>query len=120
MGVGLVCLRQRRSCLLLSQADSPQAVLSNAKLVLDKEHRIYLPHPLSPYYYFRVICHSMNRVFTHYTLPCAQTICAGHGFMRNLRTGFYDLGVPGGDAPLPQTPRLVRAWDELTLVLSAA
>ncbi len=54
------------------------------------------------------------------TLPCAQTICAGHGFMRNLRSGFYDLGGPGGDPCLPQTPRLVRAWDELTLVLTAA
>ncbi len=54
------------------------------------------------------------------TLPCAQVICAGHGFMRNLRGGFYDLGVPGGDAHLLQVPRLVRAWDELTLVLSAA
>ena len=54
------------------------------------------------------------------TLPCAQTICAGHGFMRNLRNGFYDLGVGCDDAQLPQAPRLVRAWDELTLVLAAA
>jgi transposase-like protein len=54
------------------------------------------------------------------TLPCAQVFCAGHGFMRNLRNGFYDLGVPGGKVHLPQSPRLVRAWDELTLVLAAA
>ncbi len=54
------------------------------------------------------------------TLPCAQVICAGHGFMRNLRGGFYDLGVPGGDSRRQATPRLVRAWDALTLVLSAA
>ena len=43
-----------------------------------------------------------------------------NGFMRNLRNGFYDLGVPRGDVPLPQAPRLVRAWDDLTLVLRAA
>ncbi|GAC1549903.1 MAG: hypothetical protein NVS2B7_25930 [Herpetosiphon sp.] len=54
------------------------------------------------------------------TLPCAQVVCAGHRFMRNLRHGFYDLGVPSGGAHHPQAPRLVRAWDELTLVLSAA
>ncbi len=54
------------------------------------------------------------------TLPCAQVVCAGHAFMRNLRNGFYDLGAPGCDAQLPQAPRLVRAWDELTLVLAAA
>jgi transposase-like protein len=54
------------------------------------------------------------------TLPCAQVVCQGHGFMRNLRGGFYDLGVPGGKVNLPQSPRLVRAWDELTLALAAA
>lgn len=54
------------------------------------------------------------------TLPCAQVVCAGHGFMRNLRNGFYDLGVPGSKVSLSQTPRLVRAWDELTLVLATA
>ncbi len=54
------------------------------------------------------------------TLPCAQVVCAGHGFMRNLRGGFYALGVRGGDPRLQQPPRLVRAWDDLTLILSAA
>ncbi len=54
------------------------------------------------------------------TLPCAQTICAGHGFMRNLRNGFYDLGVGCGDGQRLQAPRLVRAWDELTLAVTAA
>ncbi len=54
------------------------------------------------------------------TLPCAQTVCDGHGFMRNLRDGFYDIGGPVGDPRVPQAPRLVRAWDELTLVLAAA
>ena len=54
------------------------------------------------------------------TLPCAQVIWAGHGFMRNLRNGFYAVGVPDGMVHLPQSPRRVRAWDELTLVLAAA
>ncbi len=54
------------------------------------------------------------------TLPCAQVVCQGHGFMRNLRNGFYDLGVPRGDVHLLQAARLVRAWDELTLALAAA
>ena len=54
------------------------------------------------------------------TLPCAQVVCAGHGFMRNLRGGFYDIGSPSGDPGLPPAPRLVRAWDELTLALAAA
>lgn len=54
------------------------------------------------------------------TLPCAQVVCAGHGFMRNLRGGFYDLGGAGGEARRRQALRLVRAWDELTLTLAAA
>ena len=54
------------------------------------------------------------------TLPCAQIVCEGHGFMRNLRDGFYDIAAPVGDPRMPQAPRLVRAWDELTLVLAAA
>jgi len=54
------------------------------------------------------------------TLPRAQVVCQGHGFIRNLRNGCYDLGVPGSDPHLPQAPRLVRAWDELTLALAEA
>ena len=54
------------------------------------------------------------------TLPCAQVICAGHGFMRNLRQGFYDLGGGAGNVRLPQSSRLVRPWDELTLAVAAA
>lgn len=54
------------------------------------------------------------------TLPCAQVVCEGHGFMRNLRDGFDDLAVPGGDPRLAQAPRLVRAWDALTAVLAVA
>ena len=51
---------------------------------------------------------------------CAQVVCDGHGFMRNLRDGFYALAVPVGDPRVRQAPRLVRAWDELTVVLAAA
>jgi transposase-like protein len=54
------------------------------------------------------------------TLRCAQAVCEGHGFMRNLRAGFYDLGVPTGDPRRPQAPRLVQAWDELTHLLRVA
>jgi hypothetical protein len=54
------------------------------------------------------------------TLPCAQVVCAGHGLIRNLRDGFYALGVPVGDPRRPQAPRLMQAWDELTGLLAAA
>jgi hypothetical protein len=54
------------------------------------------------------------------TLACAQVVCAGHGLMRNLRDGFYDLGIPTGDPRLPQAPRLMQAWAELTPLLRAA
>ena len=54
------------------------------------------------------------------TLPCAQVVCGGHGFMRNLRNGFYDVRSTVDDANLPAAPRLVRAWDDLTLILSVA
>jgi len=53
-------------------------------------------------------------------LQCAQTVCDGHGFMRNLRDGFYCLGEPTGDPRISQVPRLVRAWDDLTQTLAAA
>lgn len=53
-------------------------------------------------------------------LRCAQVVCDGHGFMRNLRDGFYRLGQPTGDPRLPQAPRLVCAWDDLTRRLAAA
>jgi IS6 family transposase len=54
------------------------------------------------------------------TLPCAQVICQGHGFMRNLRNAFYDIGRAIGDMRHPQALRVVHAWDELTLALAAA
>jgi transposase-like protein len=50
----------------------------------------------------------------------AQTVCAGHGFVRNLREGYYRQGVIMADPRIPQTPRLMRAWDELTERLQAA
>jgi len=53
-------------------------------------------------------------------LGCAQVVCDGHGFMRNLRDGFYRLGEPTSDLRLPQAPRLMRAWDDLTHILAAA
>jgi len=42
-------------------------------------------------------------------IGCARVVCNGHGFMRDLRDGFYRLGEPTGDPRLPQAPRLVRA-----------
>jgi len=53
-------------------------------------------------------------------LGCAHVVCDGHGFMRNLRDGFYRLGEPAGDPRLPQAPRLMRVWDDLTRILAAA
>ena len=53
-------------------------------------------------------------------LRCAEVVCQGHAFARNLELGFYRLAVPMGDPRLCQPPRLVRAWDELTLCLRAA
>jgi len=50
-------------------------------------------------------------------LGCAQVVCDGHGFMRNLRDGFYCLGESTGDSRIP---RLMRAWDDLTQRLAAA
>jgi len=58
------------------------------------------------------------RGFQH--LRCAQVVCDGHGFMRNLRDGFYRLGEPTGDPRIHQAPRLARAWDDLTQILAAA
>ncbi len=53
-------------------------------------------------------------------LGCAQVVCDGHGFMRNLRDGFYCLGETTGDPRILQAPRLARAWDDLTQILAAA
>ncbi|HVA90855.1 MAG TPA: IS6 family transposase [Chloroflexota bacterium] len=51
---------------------------------------------------------------------CAQVVCAGHGFMRNLRDGFYRLGFVWYGPAKPHPPRLLTAWDELTATLCAA
>ena len=53
-------------------------------------------------------------------LHTAQVVCAGHGFVRNLRDGFYRLGLVMGDPRIPQAPRAMLAWDELTGLLQAA
>ena len=53
-------------------------------------------------------------------LHSAQTVCGGHGFVRNLRDGFYRLGVIMADPRIPRAPRLMRAWDEITQQLQAA
>jgi transposase-like protein len=50
---------------------------------------------------------------------CAQVVCAGHGFLRNLGQGFYRLGIVRGDPRIRRPPRLVRAWAALTTVLQA-
>lgn len=50
----------------------------------------------------------------------AQVVCAGHGFMRNLRDGFYRLGFVWQGPDVPQAPRLQTAWEELTTILQAA
>jgi transposase, IS6 family len=54
------------------------------------------------------------------TVSCAQVVCEGHGFIRNLGNGCYRLGLPAGDPGGHRAPRLVRAWDALTAVLAAA
>ena len=53
-------------------------------------------------------------------LYTAQGVCAGHGFMRNLRDGFYRLGFAWHGPDMPHRPRLQTAWEELTNVLQAA
>jgi transposase-like protein len=50
---------------------------------------------------------------------CAQVVCGGHAFIRNLGQGFYRLGIVMGDPRIPRPPRLVRAWDALTVELQA-
>jgi transposase-like protein len=51
---------------------------------------------------------------------CAQVVCAGHGFVRNLRNGCYRLGLVLGDARLRRVPQTMRAWDEITALLQVA
>lgn len=50
----------------------------------------------------------------------ARIICRGHGFLHNLRSGFYDLGgMLRGERQRPAV-RLGRAWDVLTTLLLVA
>jgi transposase-like protein len=50
----------------------------------------------------------------------AQQFCQAHGFVRNIRQGFYRLGAVPQDAKDAIRPQLVRAWEELTLQLLAS
>jgi hypothetical protein len=50
----------------------------------------------------------------------AGLFCRAHGFIRNLQEGFYEWGHVLGDPRIPQAPRLVLAWNELTAELQAA
>lgn len=54
------------------------------------------------------------------TLQGAQTVCARHGLIRNVRDGFYRLGSVMGDRRIPRAPRLMLAWSEITRRLQAA
>jgi hypothetical protein len=53
-------------------------------------------------------------------LRCAQVVCAGHGFVRNLHHGCYRLGPALGDARRRRVPQARCAWDEITRLLQAA
>src|SRR3954447_2367562 len=50
----------------------------------------------------------------------AQRFCPAHGFVRNLRQGFYRLGAISRDPKDALRPQLVRAWEELTTQLLAS
>ena len=50
----------------------------------------------------------------------AGLFCRAHGFIRNLQDGFYAWGHVLGGPRIPQAPRLVLAWHELTRELQAA
>jgi hypothetical protein len=47
-------------------------------------------------------------------MPQRKVVRSGRGFLRNLRDGFYTLGVVLGDPRIPRPLRLMRAWDALT------
>jgi transposase, IS6 family len=54
------------------------------------------------------------------TASGAQRFCQAHGFVRNLRQGFYRLGAVPQDASEAIRPQLVRAWEALTAQLLVA
>jgi len=45
--------------------------------------------------------------------------CRAHGFLRNLRGGFYALGQPATVARTLSASPLLHAWDARTTALSA-
>jgi transposase-like protein len=53
-------------------------------------------------------------------MRCAQIVCAGYVFMRNLRDGFYPLGFVWRGPHLPHPPRLLTAWNDLTAIFCVA
>ena len=50
----------------------------------------------------------------------AQRFCRAHGFVRNLRPGFYRLGAAPRDPNDPIRPFFVQAWEALTIQLLTA
>ena len=50
-------------------------------------------------------------------LAGARVLCRAHAFLRNLRSGFYDLGHLVDDVALPPQPPIVQAWAALTTTL---
>jgi transposase-like protein len=50
----------------------------------------------------------------------AQRFCQAHGFIRNLRQGFYRLGAAPQEPNEAIVPQLVRAWEALTAQLLVA
>jgi transposase, IS6 family len=50
----------------------------------------------------------------------AQRFCRAHGFVRNLRQGFYRLGTVPQNPKDAMRPQLVRAWEALTAQLLAS
>ncbi len=44
----------------------------------------------------------------------ARVFCRAHAFLRNLRTGCYDLGRTLGVTPQPIVSATVSVWDALT------
>jgi transposase-like protein len=50
----------------------------------------------------------------------ARIVCRGHGCLRNLRAGFYELGGEVADVAHRQAARLTQAWTELIRMLLVA
>ncbi len=51
------------------------------------------------------------------TLASARVFCRAHGFLRNLRGGFYDVEWRADVASPSPVPPVVRAWAALTATL---